>query len=139
MHPRDMPLVRVQSTWRITTLGGASEKCPYSRNVLIPEVSFYVLQLDGTLIWAWRFCRYSRIVVISAVVISEVDCMCLHVVLTLVVENLKSNFLTVLFLLSQRVLSIRKRIFAWINPNDLRYVHNATKCVNYLKIVLVAV
>ena len=34
----------------------------------------YVLQLDGTLLWAWKFCRYSRIVVISAVVISEVDC-----------------------------------------------------------------
>ena len=34
----------------------------------------YVLQLDGTLLWAWKFCRYSRIVVISAVIISEVDC-----------------------------------------------------------------
>ena len=41
---------------------------------IIPEVSFYVLQWDGTLLWAWKFCRYSRIVVISAVVISEVDC-----------------------------------------------------------------
>ena len=34
----------------------------------------YVLQLDGTLLWAWKLCRYSRIVVISAVVISEVHC-----------------------------------------------------------------
>ena len=64
----------IQSTLRITTLGGASEKCPYSRSVVIPEVSFYVLQWGGTLLWAWKFCRYSRIVVISAVVISEVDC-----------------------------------------------------------------
>ena len=55
------------------TLGGASEKCPYSRNVVIPEVPLYVLQLDGTLLWACKFCRYSRIVVIYAVVISEVD------------------------------------------------------------------
>ena len=31
--------------------------------------------LEGTLLWAWKCCRYSRIiVVISAVVISEVDC-----------------------------------------------------------------
>ena len=34
----------------------------------------YVLQLDGTLLWAWTFCHYSRIVVISAVIINEVDC-----------------------------------------------------------------
>ena len=67
-------LEALQSTLRITTLGGASEKCPYSRSVVIPEVSLYVLQLDGTLLWAWEFCRYSRIVVISAVVIGEVDC-----------------------------------------------------------------
>ena len=58
----------------ITTLGGASKKCPYLRSVVIPEVSLYVLQLEGTLLWAWKFCRYSRIVLISAVVISEVDC-----------------------------------------------------------------
>ena len=63
----------VQPAVRITTLGGASEKCSYPRSVLIPEVSLYVLQLDGTLLWAWNFCRYSRIVVISAVVMSEVD------------------------------------------------------------------
>ena len=50
------------------------KKCPYSRSVVIPEVSLCVLQLEGTLLWAWKFCRYSRIVVISAVVISEVDC-----------------------------------------------------------------
>ena len=31
----------VQSTLRITTLGGASEKCPYSRSVVIPEVPSY--------------------------------------------------------------------------------------------------
>ena len=64
----------IQSTSLITTLGGASEKCPYSRSVVIPEVSLYVYQLDGTLLWAWKFCRYSRSVVISAVVISQVDC-----------------------------------------------------------------
>ena len=71
-------LFKVQSTSLITTLGGASEKCPYSRSVVIPEVPLhvYVLQLDGTLLWAWKFCRYSRIVVISEVVISEVDCTC---------------------------------------------------------------
>ena len=64
----------IQSTSRITTLGGAPEKCPYSRSVLIPKVPLYVLQLDVTLLWAWKFCRYSRIVAISAVAISEVDC-----------------------------------------------------------------
>ena len=64
----------IQSTSLITTLGGASKKCPYSRSVVIPEVSLYVLQLEGTLLWAWKCCRYSRIVVISEVVISEVDC-----------------------------------------------------------------
>ena len=65
----------LQSTLLITTPGGgASKKCPYSRSVVIPEVSLYVLQLDGTLLRAWTFCRYSRIVIISAVVISEVDC-----------------------------------------------------------------
>ena len=53
-------LKAVQSTLRITTLGGASAKCPYSRSVVIPEVSLDVLQLDGTLIWAWKFCRYIR-------------------------------------------------------------------------------
>ena len=42
----------VQSTSRITTLGGASEKCPYSQSVVIPKVSLYVLQLDETLLWA---------------------------------------------------------------------------------------
>ena len=64
----------IQSTSLITTLGGASKKCPYSRSAIIPEVSLYVLQLEGTLLWAGKCCRYSRIVVISAVVISEVDC-----------------------------------------------------------------
>ena len=64
----------IQSTSLITTLGGASERCPYSRSVVIPEVPLYVLQWDGTLLWAWKFCRYSRIVVLSAVIISEVDC-----------------------------------------------------------------
>ena len=67
-------MFQLQSTSRITTLGGASEKCPYLRSVVIPEVPLYVLQLDVTLLWAWKFCRYSRIVVVSAVVISEVDC-----------------------------------------------------------------
>ena len=43
-------------------------KCRYTRSPI------YVLQLDGTLLRAWKFCRYSRIVVISAVVISQVDC-----------------------------------------------------------------
>ena len=67
--------LHVQSTSLITTLGGASKKkCPYSRSVVIPEVSLYVLRLEGTLLWAWKCCRFSRIVVISAVVISEVDC-----------------------------------------------------------------
>ena len=66
--------IHIQSTSLITTLGGASKRCPYSRSVVIPEVSSYVLQWDGTLLWAWKFCRYSRIVVISAVVIREVDC-----------------------------------------------------------------
>ena len=69
--------VHAQSTLRTTTLGGASEKCPHSQTVQIPEVSLYVLRLDGTLLWTWKFCRYSRfvvIVVISAVVISKVDC-----------------------------------------------------------------
>ena len=66
--------MHVQSTLRITTLGGASEKCPYLRSVLISEVSLYALQLDRNLLWAWKFCRYSRNVVISVVVISEVDC-----------------------------------------------------------------
>ena len=42
----------IQSTSLITTLGGASEKCPYSRSVVIPKVSLYVSQLDGTLLWA---------------------------------------------------------------------------------------
>ena len=32
-------LLSVQSTWLITTLSGASEKCAYSRSVVIPEVS----------------------------------------------------------------------------------------------------
>ena len=55
----------IQSTMRITTLGWASEKCPCSRSVLIPEISLtYVSQLDGNLLWAWKFCRHSRIVVI---------------------------------------------------------------------------
>ena len=68
----------VQSTSLITTLGGASTRCRYSQSVVIPEVSFYVSQWDGTFLWAWKFCRYSRIVVISAVVISEVDCTSLY-------------------------------------------------------------
>ena len=33
--------VDAQSTLRITTPDGASEKCRYPRSVLIPEVSFY--------------------------------------------------------------------------------------------------
>ena len=33
-------LLLIQSTLRITTFGGASEKCPYSRSVLIREVPF---------------------------------------------------------------------------------------------------
>ena len=64
----------IQSTSLKTTLGRASKRCPYSWSVVIPEVSLYVLHWDGTLLWAWKFCRYSRIVVISAVVISEGDC-----------------------------------------------------------------
>ena len=74
-HLLESAFSHIQSTSLITILGGASEKCPYSRSVVIPEVPLYVLQLDGTLLWAWKFRRYSRIVVISAVVISEVDCM----------------------------------------------------------------
>ena len=35
----DVSVYTVQSTVRITTLGGASEKCRYSQSVLIPEVS----------------------------------------------------------------------------------------------------
>ena len=58
----------VQSTLHITTPGGSLEKCRYTRSLII------CVQVDGTLPWAWTFCRYSRIVVISAVVISEVDC-----------------------------------------------------------------
>ena len=42
----------LQPTSLITTLCGASEKCPYSRSAAIPEVSIYVSQLDGTLLWA---------------------------------------------------------------------------------------
>ena len=75
MRVLEAKISKVQSTSRITTLGGASKKCPYSRSVVIPEVSVYVLQLEETLLWAWKCCRYSRIVVISAVVISKVDCM----------------------------------------------------------------
>ena len=50
----------------------------HQKSVVIREVSLYpkshyVLQLDGTLLWAWKLSRYSRIVVISAVVIGEVD------------------------------------------------------------------
>ena len=43
-------------------------KCRYTRSLII------CIQVEWTLLWAWEFCRYSRIVVISAVVISEVDC-----------------------------------------------------------------
>ena len=70
-YVQSTPQSRIQSTSRITTLGGASEKCPYSRSVVIPEVPYmyYMIQLDGTLLRTWKFCRYSRIVVISAVVI----------------------------------------------------------------------
>ena len=46
-------------------------KCRYTRSLII-----CITVWDGTLLWAWKFCRYSRIVVISAVVISEVDCTC---------------------------------------------------------------
>ena len=53
----------VNFAYTVTTLGRASEKCPYIRSLI------NVLQLDGTLLWAWKFCRYSRIVVISAGVI----------------------------------------------------------------------
>ena len=57
----------------------------HQTGVVIREVSLYpkphyndiVLQWDGTLLWAWKCCRYSRIVVISTVVISQVDCMCI--------------------------------------------------------------
>ena len=35
-------ILSLQSTSLITTLGGGSEKCPYSRNVVIPEVSLCV-------------------------------------------------------------------------------------------------
>ena len=38
---RASAIQRVQLTLRITTLGGASEKCSFSRSVLIPEVSLY--------------------------------------------------------------------------------------------------
>ena len=49
-------------------------KCPCTKSLII------CIQVDGTLLWAWKFCRYSRIVVISAVVISEVDGSCTVVV-----------------------------------------------------------
>ena len=42
----------LQSTSLITTLGGATEKCRYSRSAVIPEVSLYVLQCHETLLWA---------------------------------------------------------------------------------------
>ena len=74
-------LLYLQSTSLITTFGGASKKvslfvkCRYTRSLIICTV----LQLDGTLLLAWTFCRYSRIVVISAVVISKVDCIYLFI------------------------------------------------------------
>ena len=64
----------LQSTSLITTLGGGIRKgslfakCRYTRSLIT------CIQVVWTLLWAWKFCRYSRIVVISAVVISEVDC-----------------------------------------------------------------
>ena len=56
-----------------------SEWSPYPSGRLIRVIALTaftvdVLQWDVTLLWAWKFCRYSRIVVVSAVVISEVDC-----------------------------------------------------------------
>ena len=57
---------------------GALKACRYSRIVVIQIVvisEVECVQLDGTLLWAWKFGRYSQIVVISAVVIGEVDCM----------------------------------------------------------------
>ena len=51
----------------------------HQKSVLIREVSLYpkshyvLIQLEGTLLWAWKCCRYWRIVVISAVVISELS------------------------------------------------------------------
>ena len=43
-------------------------KCRYTRSLII------CIQVEWTVLWAWKLCHYSRIVVISAVVISEVDC-----------------------------------------------------------------
>ena len=60
---------------------GALKACRYSRIVVIQIVvisEVKCIQLDGTLLWAWKFGRYWRIVVISAVVISEVDCTSCH-------------------------------------------------------------
>ena len=37
----------LQSTSLITTLGGASKKCPYSRSVVIPEVSLLYYRWKG--------------------------------------------------------------------------------------------
>ena len=39
---RDYPALPVQSTSLITTFGGASKKCPYSRSVVISEVSLCI-------------------------------------------------------------------------------------------------
>ena len=55
------PQQYLQSTSRISTLGRASEKCPYSRSLIIPEVSLYVLQLDGTLLWAWTILSFIHV------------------------------------------------------------------------------
>ena len=62
-------------------------KCPYSRSVVIPEVSLlcvtvgwdFALGMEILSLFAncrYIRSRYSRIVVISAVVSSEVDCTC---------------------------------------------------------------
>ena len=56
---------RIQSTLRITTHGGASEKCPYSRCILIPSL-IICLQFDGTfplrmdILPVFQNCRYIR-------------------------------------------------------------------------------
>ena len=47
-----------------------SKMCLYANPAFIHD--FTVVRFDFAL--AWKFCRYSRIVVISTVVISEVDC-----------------------------------------------------------------
>ena len=62
----DVSVYTVQSTVRVTTLGGASEKCRYSQSVVIPEVSLLceTVRLDFALgmeiLSLFANCRYIR-------------------------------------------------------------------------------